>query len=455
MARVYNADKTSYADYDENGRQTGAGLAGTENWASNPNSANIGNLPASSQALLGKSSGGSSNNTSTPASSPYQDQLTALKDAQLKASMAGLDKSKNASLSNLSAEKAKIEPAYQKEKMQAGVTAQQTAKSFSEYMAQRGGGAGASGIGGQGELLNNMAYQKQYGELGQAETGALTENARRVTDVGNAYNSDVQGANANVESQYLQNYITQMNADRAYQSQQDQFNKSYGLQEAGLTGNYQGNQTMQGAQSSASLALTNAQLKEMQDPNSVTNQMSRIGLDTAKLNFAELPAQLQSQAQQIAQDAQMGKITLQQAQINLDYLPRQMELGMAQTQAQISASNRSNTGGRGGSGSGGSSGSSGPSQTEYYNGLMNENSSTDGESLYKELQGNKDAYIQNMGTSNFNKAVKAAQDKYYDIVVDRWRGEYYALGGELQSKQDYYKGVLGMDNYNKLMNKAK
>lgn len=268
--------------------------------------------------------------------------MEGLKQAQLQASMAGLGKARDSSLSNLSAEKATIEPQYQKQKMQANVTAKQTARSFDEYMAQRGGGVAGdnkSGIGGQGTMLNLMGYQGQKGALDQAEAGAITDNARRVTDVGNNYESDVVGAEAGIQSQYLQNYINQMNQD-----------KQFGLQEAGLTGNYNGQQTMAGAQSSASLSLTNAQLKEMQDPNSVTNQMSRIGLDTAKLNFAQLPAQLQAQAQQIAQDAQMGKITLQQAQINLDYLPRQMELGMAQTQAQISASNRSNTGGRGGSG---------------------------------------------------------------------------------------------------------
>src|SRR5665648_177207 len=174
----------------------------------------------------GYSRGGNSTPTTSmsPNANPYKDQLKSLRDAQLASTMAGLDKSKNASLSNLSAEKAKIEPLYQKDKMQAGVTAKQTARSFGEYMAQRGGGAGASGIGGQGELMNNLGYQNQYGAIDQAETGAMTENARNVTDIGNAYNSDVAGANASVESQYLQNYITQMNQDRAFGLQQQQVN---------------------------------------------------------------------------------------------------------------------------------------------------------------------------------------------------------------------------------------
>jgi hypothetical protein len=225
--RVYNADKTSYADYDETGRQTGAGLAGTENWASNPTSANIGNLPASSQALLGNSSGGSPSRNSL-GSNDYTNQLNDLKKAQLSQAMAGLDKQRNASLSNLSSEKATIEPAYQKQKIQAGVTAKQTARSFDEFMAQRGGAK--SGIAGQGTLLNNVAYQGQVGSLNQAEASAISDNARRVTDVNNAYESDVTGAKAGIEAQALQNYITQMNADRAYEQANSQFSQNLGLQ---------------------------------------------------------------------------------------------------------------------------------------------------------------------------------------------------------------------------------
>jgi hypothetical protein len=146
-------------------------------------------------------------------------QMAQLKKAQLAAAMAGLDKQKNASLSNLSAEKATIAPAYQKSKIAADVTAQQGARSFDEYMAQRGGGISGnnkSGIAGQGTLLNTIAYQGQKGALDQAEASAISDNARRVTGVNNAYESDVQGANAGVEAQHLQSYINQLNQDRTF-----------------------------------------------------------------------------------------------------------------------------------------------------------------------------------------------------------------------------------------------
>jgi hypothetical protein len=71
--------------------------------------------------------------------------------------------------------------------------------------------------------MNNLGYQGQVGSLNEAEAGALSDNARRVTGVNNAYESDVVGAEAGIQAQYLQNYIQQMNADRNYGLQQDQF----------------------------------------------------------------------------------------------------------------------------------------------------------------------------------------------------------------------------------------
>lgn len=91
----------------------------------------------------------------------------------------------------------------------------------------------------------------------------------------------------------------------------------------------------------------------------------------------------------------------------------------------------------------------------YYDGLIAENSNTDGESLYANLMNNQSAYISNMGPENFSKAVKYARDKYYQNVVNRWRGNEGALAEELKKKPAYYQNVLGIENYNKLLsNKA-
>lgn len=408
--RTYSGNGSSYSDTRADGSQAGAGMAGTENWGTTGgNMADISAYNMSgggTQGVAKNAVGGAyqanktssvasrGNNTpqfsnSTPQSS-ISSQLEQLKKAQLAATMAGLDKSKNASLSNLSAESAKIDPQYYAARNTASTQSQLGAKNFSEYMAQRG--QTNSGVASQGEIANNVSLQGNLGSLNTQQMADNSDIARRTTGVNNAYESDVAGANANVESQYLQNYIAQMNADRGfglqeagitgnyngqqtmqarqYDTQNNQWDRTFnsnqeqnqfnnGIATAGLTGQYNGTQTMQGKQSDASIASSNAstnlnvaQLKEMQDPNSVTNQLKQIGLDTARLNFAELPEQLKMQAQGVAQDLAMGKISLQTAQIQLDNLPAQLAASLAST-------NRSNTGGSGGSrSSGGSSGGS-------------------------------------------------------------------------------------------------
>lgn len=192
-----------------------------------------------------------------PQLTPYNPQadIEALKQAQIAANKAALDKQKTASLSSLQREKAQIEPTYQKQKIQARVTAQKTARSFDEYMAQRGGGAAKSGIAGQGVLLNNVAYQGQKGELDTAEANALTSNSQRVTDTENAYLADLTAVRAGANAQAMQMQI-QANQQAAaqelayqqwlYQQQQAQTQNQFSqnMQLAGLTGMYNGMPTM-------------------------------------------------------------------------------------------------------------------------------------------------------------------------------------------------------------------
>lgn len=277
-----------------------------------------------------------------------QDQINQLTASQQAASAASLGKARDSSLSQLGADRSKIEPTYYAARNQASTQNQLGARNLSEYLANRG--QTNSGVSSQGAIASNVALQGQYGSLKTSQLGEEAENTRAVQNVNSGYESDMVASKANIQSQALQAAINQYNSDR-----------SFGLEESNATGMYNGVQTIGGRTADANIASSNAstnlnvaQLQEIQNPNSVTNQLAKIGLDTAKLNYAALPDQLKAQAQGIAQDLQMGKISLQQAQINLNYLPKQMELGIAQTQAQINASNRSNTG---------SSGSSGGTQT--------------------------------------------------------------------------------------------
>ena len=79
--------------------------------------------------------------------------------------------------------------------------------------------------------------QGNIGALDRQEQSAIDAIARDRTGVLNSYEQDVVSANADIDAQGLQAYIDQMNADR-----------TFGLQEGGLTGTYNGAPTLQAQQ---------------------------------------------------------------------------------------------------------------------------------------------------------------------------------------------------------------
>jgi hypothetical protein len=158
----------------------------------------------------------------------YQDALIAARRASI---IAGLDTAKNNALGNLANEEAGLAPQYYNKRNQAGAQSDVGAMNFAQYMGSRGvkGSAGALP-----EIYRNNALQNQVGALNQQEQAQRDMIARDRTEIQNNYQSDVAAANADLEAQGLQNYINQMNT-----------NRQFGLQEAGLTGIYNGQPTLE------------------------------------------------------------------------------------------------------------------------------------------------------------------------------------------------------------------
>jgi len=292
--------------------------------------------------------------------------INAMKEYQKQQAIAGLDKARNNSLSNLSADRKKIAPTYYNKRAETSTSSQLGAKNLAEFMANRN--QSSSGFANQSELNRGMQLQSDIGNWKTQEQGAFNDNTRSVTNTNNAYESDLASSNAGIEASAMQQMIqanqlaeaqriSQANTDRSYNYQvgrdtisdtnyNNQTTYTQGRDTINDTGKMaNGEYTQQGQANNMSMQLQQAQLKEMQDPNSITNQMAKLGLDTAKLNFASLPQQLQAQAQQIAQQLSQGAIDLKTAQIKLNYLPAQIQGEINQNNAQISASNRSNQGG--------------------------------------------------------------------------------------------------------------
>lgn len=254
-------------------------------------------------------------------SSPQFDYMAEIKrmaELQKQARIAGLTKSRDASLSRLGSEKSTIQPEYYNARNDASTQSKMNARNFAEYYAQNG--LNKSGENTQARIANSVALQRNIGNLKQSEAEAFADIARRESDVHNAYNSDVASANAGVEASKMQALINQANADRAYNLQRDDqlfnqghANKMYdmqyegqkfnqGISEAGLTGYYNGQQTMQGQSHQAQMEATN-----------IINSINQLKLDN-------LPAQLKGELALIEQQLAAGDISIDTAKYNYNQL---------------------------------------------------------------------------------------------------------------------------------------
>jgi len=168
---------------------------------------------------------------------------------------------------------------------------------------------------------------------------ALIEESNRVDSLGYSRGRDtLADTRYNAETAYNQGRDAlsdiRYNDTTAYNQAQDTIQNTGKLADGTFTQSGQMNDT--------NIKTGELQLRELTDPNSTTNQIAKLGLDTAKLNYAALPQQLKSEAQVIAQQLSKGTIDIKTAQIQLDYLPQMMQAELRQTNAQIAASNRSN-----------------------------------------------------------------------------------------------------------------
>lgn len=228
----------------------------------------------------------------------YIDQLTAAKQ---QAQIAALGKSRDSALSNLNQEKSAIQPKYYDAKNQVASGAQQSARNFAEYMAARGGAS--AGSNAQATLMNNMSTQGNLGSLGRQETQAYGDIGRRMTDVQNAYASDVASTTAGGEADKMQALLNDY-----YQQQQRELqvaqltgilggqqtlaaksqDQNYGLNLAGLSGQLPGGGQTLAAQGQAfNQNMQNKQFEYGQVQDAIKNGMTQQQIDNAAKQFAE------------------------------------------------------------------------------------------------------------------------------------------------------------------------
>lgn len=154
----------------------------------------------------------------------YEQELNNLRNAQKNAAVADLQATKNASLSNLQAEEARIKPEYAAQRSTANANNRVAARNFQEYLANTG--RANSGIGAQYEMSRQNSLQNGLNAINAAEAQSIADIARRRTDAENAYNSGLASANAQVEANYIKNLLDQRQQQWERDFQQKQFDES-------------------------------------------------------------------------------------------------------------------------------------------------------------------------------------------------------------------------------------
>lgn len=292
-------------------------------------------------AKTSKSSGGTSTNYGT-----YEDDLKRLTEAKKQSQIAQLKQARDKALANLDVQEQNIKPAYQNARNQASATSQSGARSFAEYLANRG--LTNSGASAQGEINRLSSLQNTLGGIDTAEANAYRDIANQRTAIENDYVSGVANANNAIAQEYYNNLLNYNQQQRAMVNQLNQqalgqYADNYQAQIDNLLAQgYSPNslevlqlQALRGQKmnNNYSNAMNNA-MANIQAGNINYNNAAAVGMTVPQAQqyynnyIAQQQAQAQAAADQLAYERAQQEIANQQkwAQINNDTLQTQYNI---------------------------------------------------------------------------------------------------------------------------------
>ena len=144
----------------------------------------------------------------------YKSDLDRLAQAQKNYQITELKKARDSALNSLAAQEQEIKPVYQNARNQVSANSQNNARSFAEYMANRG--LTNSGASAQGEINRQSALQNNLGNLNTAEANAFRDIANQRTQINTDYANGIASANAAIQQQYLNNLLNYNEQQRQY-----------------------------------------------------------------------------------------------------------------------------------------------------------------------------------------------------------------------------------------------
>ena len=267
--------------------------------------------------------------------SAAESRINALNQAKQAQAVADLGKARDTQLSNLVSEESGIKPMYDAKRNATAATNMIGRRTLAEELAARG--EARSGVADQANINANMSLQSETGALNTQEASNIADVARRRTGIQNAYESDVASAKAGLEAATMQNLINQYNTDRQFK-----------LSEAGLTGTYGGNPTLDAKNSERNYALSEAGLTGTYNGSptlAAQNQTFNQNLATSQNNQQIAQQKLDNLYRQQTFDYQKSRDAVSDSQwqksMNLDlrqqsYTEAQANISNALSQKRIS-----------------------------------------------------------------------------------------------------------------------
>lgn len=161
--------------------------------------------------------GKSSINPNYSKETSYQDDLNRLKRLQQKAIANELKAQKEKTLQALAERESTVKPTYQNQRNLASANSQKGARSFSEYLANRG--LTNSGASAQGEMNRLSTLQNTLGTIDTNETNELNEIARARANAESDYASNLATANSKIEAEYFNNLLQENQRQRLIDEQ--------------------------------------------------------------------------------------------------------------------------------------------------------------------------------------------------------------------------------------------
>lgn len=296
--------------------------------------------PTTGEKTYASSSASSSNGgalgTSTNYGS-YEDDLKRLTEARRKAQINQLKQARQKALDNLDVQEQEIKPMYQNQRNLASASSQQGARSFSEYLANRG--LTNSGASAQAEINRQSSLQNTLGNIGVAEADAYRDIANQRTAVENDYVSNLANANSAIDSEYYNNLLN-------YNQQQREMIQQLKLQSLGQYSNdYQAqiNNLLAQGYSPNSLEVLQLQalrgnkvLNNYSNANTPANALASIQSGNINYNNASALGWSVDQAQNYYNNLVLSQQAQAQAEAErLAYERAQQEIENSQKWAQI------------------------------------------------------------------------------------------------------------------------